>query len=482
MKTKFNICILIFSLILPNSIHAFSNCQEDDYTGLRALYLSTNGGNWDDNTGWPTASTLIANPTMPTGTDVSTWFGITTDANGCVICIDMDGLSNCNEDLFGSGANGNDLTGTIPPQIGNISNLAHLYLHNNNLYGSLPPEIGNLSNLERVDLNSNQLSGSLPPEIGNLSNLTYWYVAGNQFSGTIPPEIGNLTNLTGLYLSNNQFSGTIPVEITNITSLTHLYLGDNEIGGNIPPEIGNLINLRVLRLPNNQFTGAIPVEIGNLDSLGLLILRGNQFTGTIPVEVGNLDKLISLDVSYNNITGSIPPEIENLSNLNYLDLSDNNITGTFIPEIGSLSSLQYLKIKNNQLSGCYNANLTPLCWQLGGTAFYSNNQSISDGNNFDEPWEDFCYGGAGTCTVDIDHTEQSIFDVYPIPAEDFIVFDVPHASETTQVIFYDVNGRTISKELLTADKKIAVGHLSSGVYMYRLFYKEKVYSGKIMIK
>ncbi|MBE9561738.1 MAG: leucine-rich repeat domain-containing protein, partial [Proteobacteria bacterium] len=49
-------------------------------------------------------------------------------------------------------------------------------------------------NVTELSLGSNQLS-SLPPEIGNLTQLTKLYLIGNQLS-SLPPEIGNLTQLT----------------------------------------------------------------------------------------------------------------------------------------------------------------------------------------------------------------------------------------------------------------------------------------------
>ena len=107
------------------------------------------------------------------------------------------------------------LTGEIPPEIGNLTNLMALALDNNQLTGSIPPEIGNLTNLSVLSLSINQLSGTIPPEIGNLTNLTTLSLPYNQLTGSIPPEIGNLTNLSVLSLSINQLTGIIPDEICN---------------------------------------------------------------------------------------------------------------------------------------------------------------------------------------------------------------------------------------------------------------------------
>ena len=44
--------------------------------------------------------------------------------------------------------------------------LQTLSLAINQLSGPIPPELGNLSNLEELELDANQLSRSIPPEIG----------------------------------------------------------------------------------------------------------------------------------------------------------------------------------------------------------------------------------------------------------------------------------------------------------------------------
>ncbi|SVD61753.1 uncharacterized protein METZ01_LOCUS414607, partial [marine metagenome] len=105
---------------------------------------------------------------------------------------------------------------------------------------------GNCYSIEyttELELFFSGLTGEIPSEIGNLTNLTYLSLGINQLTGEIPSEIGNLTNLTSLSLSSNQLTGAIPPEIGNLTNLIVLGLQDNQLTGSIPIEIGNLSNL-----------------------------------------------------------------------------------------------------------------------------------------------------------------------------------------------------------------------------------------------
>jgi hypothetical protein len=113
----------------------------------------------------------------------------------------------------------NQLTGSIPTELGNLINLGDLELQSNQLTGSIPPELGNLSNLQDLYLSSNQLTGSIPSSLGNLSNLTYLGLQSNQLTGSIPSSLGNLSNLYSLRLQSNQLTGSIPTSLTNLTHL-----------------------------------------------------------------------------------------------------------------------------------------------------------------------------------------------------------------------------------------------------------------------
>ena len=133
-----------------------------------------------------------------------------------------------------------------------------------------------VENTTTLSLQDNQLSGPIPPEIGNLVNLTHLYLHDNQLSGSIPPEIGNLVSLIHLYLHNNQLSGSILPEIENLNNLTGLLLYDNQLSGSILPEIGNLTSLDVLYLSDNQLNGEIPWSICNLVDINCLIFLNNN--------------------------------------------------------------------------------------------------------------------------------------------------------------------------------------------------------------
>jgi internalin A len=91
---------------------------------------------------------------------------------------------------------------------------------------TLPPEIGQLTNLTILDLSHNQLT-RLPPEIGQLTKLTLLDLDRNQLTA-LQPKIGQLTNLKNLWLIGNQLTA-LPPEIDQLPKLKHIYLSDNPL-------------------------------------------------------------------------------------------------------------------------------------------------------------------------------------------------------------------------------------------------------------
>ena len=195
----------------------------------------------------------------------------------------------------------NYLTGPIPPELGELTNLERLALHFNDLTGPIPPELGKLRKLKELTLLDNRVTGVIPRELGNVTELRELLLEGNMLTGPIPSELGNLRELRRLNLADNALTGTIPGELGNLTKLTHVWLSGNGLTGGIPRELGRLTELHTLFLSGNQLTGTIPRELGGLRGLYWLWLEGNRLTGAIPAALGNLDKLYSLTID--NDTG-----------------------------------------------------------------------------------------------------------------------------------------------------------------------------------
>ena len=177
----------------------------------------------------------------------------------------------------------NNLVGTIPSSIGQLTGLKDLQLWQNQLTGNIPLALGNLINLEILSLEENLLIGQIPVALGGLTHLRHLSLAKNQLDGSIPHQLGNLTNLDdGLWLYQNDLSGSIPPELGNLIKLKTLALQVNHLDGSIPPELVSLTSLLTLNLFDNQLTGSIPSELGNLSNLQRLLLNDNQLSGEIP--------------------------------------------------------------------------------------------------------------------------------------------------------------------------------------------------------
>ena len=311
---------------------------------LVAFYHATDGDNWRDSDNWLSDASI------------GTWYGVTTDDSGRVIELVLWQ---------------NNLNGTIPSELGNLSSLNILNLFDNQLGGTIPPELGKLTSLILLNLSQNELRETIPLALTDLTFLVVLNLSNNQLSGTIPPELGRLTWLAGLYLSENELQGTIPSDIGRLTNLEELFLWGNQLRGLIPPELGKLVSLVKLHIGANRLNGTIPSELGNLANLEELGLFSNQLSGAIPTELSNLVNLKHLVLSDNNLMGAIPTELGNLTNLELLFLSENQLSGTLPPELGNITSLIALNLGGNRLGGAIPPELGNLT-SLTGLGLWGN--------------------------------------------------------------------------------------------------------------
>ena len=157
-----------------------------------------------------------------------------------------------------------------------------LRLRYRELSGSIPPELGQLRELVILDLAHNRLGGVIPSELKTLEDLRILNLTGNMLTGSIPPALAALARLEHLRLGGNQLTDHVPSEFGDLSRLTIVNLGINRLTGVLPPEFGRLTKLRELRLNDNNFTGRIPAQFGGLSNLRILRLDGNLVDGPVP--------------------------------------------------------------------------------------------------------------------------------------------------------------------------------------------------------
>ncbi|THG16891.1 hypothetical protein TEA_025614 [Camellia sinensis var. sinensis] len=211
--------------------------------------------------------------------------------------------------------------------------------------------------VQELDFMWNDLTGSIPKEIGNIASLKLLLLNGNKLSGSIPNELGYLSKLNRLQIDLNQISGPVPDSFSNLSSIKHLHLNNNSISGQIPPQLSNLSTLIHLLLDNNNLTGYLPSEFSNFPNLSILQLDNNNFNGTkIPVSYGNFLELVKLSLRNCSLQGNVP-DLSRILKLSYFDLSNNQLNGSIPESFSSLPSLQKLLLENNYLTGSVHASI-----------------------------------------------------------------------------------------------------------------------------
>ncbi|XP_024385704.1 uncharacterized protein [Physcomitrium patens] len=161
----------------------------------------------------------------------------------------------------------NDLVGSLPPGILTLlPNLLELSVSGNKLSGRLDrlielhlaPENAPCDHLKLLDLSHNRLTGSLPRQLHECSQLVEVYLGSNLLVGGIPAEYGRLVNLEVLEVQNNILDRQLPQELKSCTKLRTFNMADNFIVGEIPSSFAELRELREFDVARNRLSGHIP--------------------------------------------------------------------------------------------------------------------------------------------------------------------------------------------------------------------------------
>ncbi|CAL5008994.1 unnamed protein product [Urochloa decumbens] len=116
--------------------------------------------------------------------------------------------------VFSITLSGKNIKGSIPVELTKLSGLVELRLDGNSFSGQIP-DFSECRNLQYIHLENNQLTGELPPSLGDLPNLKELYIQNNKLSGQVPKSlfkrsiILNFSGNSGLRMVNNGISHTI---------------------------------------------------------------------------------------------------------------------------------------------------------------------------------------------------------------------------------------------------------------------------------
>ena len=214
-------------LLVLASASAHAAIPASERAALLALYASTNGSAWVDDTGCGGAAGSECN-----------WYGIV-----------------CN---------------------GDESQVTEIRLDSNGLSGTLPP-ISDFTGLVWFDVSFNDVTGPVPDLLA-MPQLQFAFLGVNQLSGPLPPLSGH-PNLELLDLQLNQLSGTIPA-LDAMPALRVLSVRANHLVGGLPSFAG-LATLETFDAAYNELTGPVP-SLADLLALKRLRINDNQLVGVMP--------------------------------------------------------------------------------------------------------------------------------------------------------------------------------------------------------
>ncbi|KAL5760820.1 hypothetical protein ACOSP7_019306 [Xanthoceras sorbifolium] len=223
-----------------------------------------------------------------------------------------------------------------------------------NLKGTLPPDLKNLTSLTKLEVMKNQLSGPIP-SLAGLNSLQEVLFNNNGFTYVPPDFFKGMTSLQTIYFDYNPLSAwQIPESLKDASGLQIFSANGANVTGSIPDFLGGdtFPGLTTLHLAFNNLQGSIPLSFAKTSIQNLWLnsrKTDSKLNGSIAV-IQNMTDLTEVWLHGNQFTGPIP-DLSGLSNLNHLSLRDNQLTGIVPLSVVKLPKLAIVNLTNNLLQG-----------------------------------------------------------------------------------------------------------------------------------
>ncbi|KAM5558113.1 receptor protein kinase TMK1 [Rosa sericea] len=232
--------------------------------------------------------------------------------------------------------------------------VTRIQIGHQNLQGTLPTSLQNLTQLERLEVQWNKISGPLP-SLSGLGSLQVLLLGNNLFTSIPSDFFTGMTSLQSVEIDNNPFTAwQIPQTLQNASSLQNFSANSANITGKIPDffNAGAFPGLVNLHLAFNDLEGQLPESFSGSEMQSLW-LNGQQSVGKL---VGSIDVLRNMTtltevwLHSNGFSGPLP-DFSGLTDLRSLSLRDNLFTGPVPVSLVNLKSLESVNLTNNLLQG-----------------------------------------------------------------------------------------------------------------------------------
>lgn len=231
----------------------------------------------------------------------------------------------------------NRLSGHIPGTFKDAM-LKMLWLNDQSGDGMSGPidVVSTMVSLTSLWLHGNQFSGKIPVEIGNLTNLKDLNVNTNELVGLIPESLANMP-LDNLDLNNNHFMGPVPkFKATNISFKYNSFCQTKQGVACVPEVVALLEFLDGVNYPSRlveSWSGNNPcnglwwgISCDNNQKVSVINLPKSNLSGTLSPSIAKLESVTRIYLGSNNLSGLVPSSWTSLKSLSILDLSNNSIS------------------------------------------------------------------------------------------------------------------------------------------------------------
>ncbi|TYI01308.1 hypothetical protein ES332_A11G192100v1 [Gossypium tomentosum] len=232
--------------------------------------------------------------------------------------------------------------------------VTRIQIGHQNLQGTLPSDIQNLTELERLEVQWNNISGPVP-SLNGLSSLQVLMLSNNHFTSFPTDFFSGLSSLQSVEMDNNPFSAwEIPQSLQNASALQNFSANSANITGKIPDIFGSdaFPGLTILHLAFNSLEGELPSSFSGSSIQSLWVngqLSNSKLNGTVAV-LQNMTFLKEVWLHSNSFSGPLP-DFSGLKDLQSLSLRDNSFTGPVPVSLMKLESLKTVNLTNNLLQG-----------------------------------------------------------------------------------------------------------------------------------